>query len=67
MTGWNPHWGCHLEALRPLNIPLKLKFGCWWEHGISDALDECRAIGVDWVLTLDYDSMFSSKHVNDLI
>lgn len=67
MLGWNPHWQCHSEALRPIGIPLRAAYGCWWDHGISNLMDEYVAEGVDWLLALDYDSMFTSGHVTDII
>lgn len=67
MCGWNPHWGCQQEALRPWGIPLQLAFGAWWDHGVSNLFDEYLQMGVDWVLTIDYDSIFDSRHVGGLI
>lgn len=67
MVGWNPHWGATSEALHPFGIPIRLCYGAWWDHGMSNLLEECVAEGLDWVLTIDYDSMFTSTHVNHLI
>jgi hypothetical protein len=67
MCGWNPHFGCVHEALRPFGIPLRHFYGAFWENGISNALEEAVANGVDWVLTLDYDTMFTPLQLDRLI
>ena len=67
MCGWNPHWGCVAEALRPFQIPIRLAYGAFWHQSMSNMLEDCIADGIDWVLTLDYDSMFSADQLNRLI
>src|SRR5678815_410200 len=67
MCGWNPHWGCHSQALRPMNIPCFGAYGAWWDHGISNLMDEHAGNGLDWALTLDNDSMFTAAHVVRLV
>jgi hypothetical protein len=67
MCGWNPHWGCHTEALRPFDIPVQLAYGCWWDHGVSNVMDEFLETGVDWILAMDYDSMFTVRHLQHMI
>lgn len=67
MCGWNPHWGCAFDALLPFKIPLKLAYGAWWDHGITTLMEDAIAGGADWMLTLDYDTMFTSYHLDRLI
>jgi hypothetical protein len=69
MCGWNPHWGCHSAALAPFRLADQvIMFGAWWDHGMSNALEEMKDRGnVDWVLAIDYDSMFTAQHVSDLL
>jgi len=67
MCGWNPHWGCVSEAVRPFQIPIRLAYGAYWHQSISNLLEDCISDGLDWVLTLDYDSMFTAEHLDRLI
>lgn len=64
--GWNDHWGCVEEALRPWNIPLHRHTGAFWGHNIQTVIERLIAIDVDWALTLDYDSMFTSRDISRL-
>lgn len=75
MCGWNPHWQCHSEALRNItddagsvvSIPMEAAYGAWWDHGISNIFDAYCERGLDWALTLDYDSMFTKAHLKQLL
>lgn len=69
MCGWNPHWGCHSAALSPFGLADQvIMYGAWWDHGVSNALEDLMERGnVDWVLALDYDSMFTAGHVSALL
>jgi hypothetical protein len=53
--------------LAPFQIPIARIGGAYWHHGIqrliADALDQ----GLDWVLTLDYDTLFTADHVSTLL
>lgn len=67
MCGWNPHYGAVCEALRPFQIPLRLGYGAYWHQTMSNLLEDCIDDGLDWVLTLDYDSMFDAIDLDRLI
>lgn len=67
MCGWNPHWGCVSESFRPFQIPIRLGYGAFWHQTMSNLLQDCIDDGLDWVMTLDYDSMFTAEHVDRLI
>ena len=69
MCGWNPHWECHHAALRPLGLVKQITtYGAWWDHGICNAFEDILdyQVPVDWVLTMDYDSMFTADQVSRL-
>lgn len=67
MCGWNPHWGCHSAALAPMGLADQIiAFGAWWDHGISNAFEDVIEGGADWILAIDYDSMFTADHVSAL-
>lgn len=65
--GWNDHWGCVEEALRPWRIPLHRHTGAFWGHNIQTCLEKIVALGVDWAFTFDYDSMFTSKDISRML
>lgn len=71
LCGWNPHWGCHVSALEPWIREGNMRgedqiinYGAWWDHGVSNAFEDLAERGVDWILTMDYDSMFTVEHVS---
>ena len=66
-VGWNDNWGCILEALRPFQIPVHRFTGVFWGQCMQRGFEECIEQGVDWVLTIDYDSVFYAKHLNTLL
>lgn len=67
LCGYNPHYGCHSAALRPFGIGVMLAYGAYWHHGISNMFEDALANGTEWILTLDYDSMFTYKHIHRMI
>lgn len=69
MCGWNPHWGCHTTALAPFGLADQIiMYGAWWDHGVSNAFEDLIDRGnVDWILAMDYDSMFTAEHVSGLL
>ncbi len=65
--GLNIFWDCASEALAPWHIPIQSFYGVFWNMCMERAFETNIAQNVDWILTLDYDTMFSSKHVQMLI
>lgn len=66
-VGWNDAWGQVLEALSPLRIPVHRFTGVFWGQCMQRVFNECVQTGVDWILTIDYDSMFTAQHVDQLL
>lgn len=66
-VGWNATWGCVIDALRPFNIPVYRSFGAYWDQGMQNSFEKCVDDGVDWILTIDYDSMFNAQHLDRLL
>lgn len=66
-VGWNEHWGCHWAAIQPFGFHNRIGYGCWWDHTMSNLMEDEIGAGADWILTLDYDSMFTVEHVNDML
>lgn len=54
-------------ALRPFNIPLNTFGGVFWGQCMQRALETYVDEGLDWVLTIDYDSLFTAQHLDRLI
>ncbi len=67
MVGWNPHWGCVSEALKPFQIPIRLFYGAYWHQGMSNLMEDCLDDGIDWILTLDYDTMTDLIDLDNLL
>ena len=65
--GFNDHWGCIVDSLAPFGIPIMRYTTAFWGHGIQLGLEESLNDGMDWVLCLDYDSIFSKKHLDNLM
>jgi hypothetical protein len=65
--GWNDAWGCVHEALDHWRIPVRRFSGVFWGQCMQRAFTECLKDDVDWILAIDYDSMFSMRHLNTMI
>ena len=67
--GWNDHWGAAWQGLRTkeYEIPLWKFGGAFWEQGIQNALVKAVDKGIDWVITLDYDTLFAPEDVRELL
>ena len=67
--GWNDHWGSAWQALRTpeFNIPLFKFGGAFWEQGMQRGLSVLLENGTDWVITLDYDTLFDASDVKHLL
>jgi hypothetical protein len=65
--GFADNFTCIYKALAPLKIPFRTVTGAYWaqcmERGIEDAIEETQA---DVILTLDYDTVFTSQDVSDM-
>ena len=65
--GLNVFWDCASEALSPWHIPIQSFYGVFWNQCVERAFEDNIAAGMDWIMTLDYDTLFSSRHVQMLI
>lgn len=54
---------CVVEALAPMGIPVAKVSGAFWGQCLTQGIQQALADGADYVLTLDYDSIFSVRHV----
>lgn len=65
-VGFNDFWDCATTALQTLHIPLRSFKGVFWGQCMQRAFNECCEQGIDWILTLDYDSLFTAEHISRL-
>lgn len=65
--GWNDFWGSAFEALAHRGIPLRRHSGAFWEQGMQSMFNDCIREGVDWILTLDYDSTFTAEQLDRML
>jgi SAM-dependent methyltransferase len=65
--GFQDNFFCWFEALAPLGI-LPTKYdGCYWGQCLERVMTDQAAEGADYILTVDYDSVFTRDTVEDLI
>lgn len=65
--GWNDSWQCIQDSISKLGIPVETHQGCFWWQNMQAGLVRALNDGIDWLLTLDYDSMFLPVHVQRLM
>lgn len=65
--GWNDTWQSILDAMKEKNIPVETHQGCFWWQNMQQGLSRALKDGIDWVITLDYDSMILPFHVERLL
>jgi SAM-dependent methyltransferase len=66
--GFNDTWNCAMQALPALGIELTKVSGAFWDQCLTLAIEQALADDrVDYILALDYDSVFHRGHVARLI
>lgn len=55
---------CILQALQPFGIPLFRGEGCFWSHSLSRSIQKVLDFGGEYVLTIDYDTIFNASPTN---
>lgn len=63
--GFNDNWFCVTEALTPLGIKPVHYDGVFWGQCLERVMGE--QLSADWILTLDYDTVFTRKDVENLL
>jgi hypothetical protein len=66
-VGWNDAWGQIQESLAVFQIPLHRFTGVFWGQCMQRVFNDAVRNGVDWILTIDYDSMFTAQHLDQLL
>lgn len=65
--GWQDHFGSCLDALYPLGMQLFHRGGAYWGVSMAKAMEDAMATGCEYLLTLDYDTVFRREDVEDLL
>lgn len=65
--GFMDNFGCATDALMPLGIAICRRTGAFWGQCLTAAIQAALDNGAQWVLTLDYDSIFAMRDIEDLM
>lgn len=65
--GLRLHWHCQREALFPLGLMPKEYGGAFWNQSLENGIEQAIRDGFDYVLTLDFDTIFDRSHVETLL
>jgi hypothetical protein len=67
--GWNDFWACALSALSPMGVGITTITGAYWEQCLEKACKQAMSEheNLDYLLLLDYDSVFTTENIIDLI
>lgn len=66
--GWNDFWAGCLDILAKRRIPVRPYIGgAFWCQHLQQAMQVVVDAGVDWIITLDYDSMFNVDQLDVLL
>ena len=65
--GWQDHFNCVHEALRPFKMPVRSFTGAFWGQCLQTVIEACVEDGLDWILTLDYDTLFTPQHLDTMM
>jgi len=60
------HFATAYRALNPLRIDYQIGQGAYWHQVLSEQMETCLARGAEFILTLDYDTVFSGQDVMEL-
>ena len=56
-----------IDVVSKLRIPLRKTTGAFWGQCLTRSIEEALDEGAEWILTIDYDSLFSAEHVEALL
>lgn len=65
--GFMDNFTCALSALAPMGIAVRPYFGAFWGQCLERGLEDAIKDGADAVLTIDYDTTFTSQNVGTLM
>jgi hypothetical protein len=65
-THWTANFRC-AEQLMPLGIQLQSFEGVFWGQCLERGMEKLLADGIEYILTIDYDTLYTTQHVQTLI
>ena len=65
--GFMDNFFCAMESLPPLRIGIRRGTGAYWGQCLERTFDSWLDAGVDYILAIDYDTVFTRQHVETLI
>lgn len=65
--GFGDHSDDALEALLPLGISRFSRTGAYWSKALTQAIQDAIKAGAEYVLTMDYDTLFKQDDVEALL
>lgn len=65
--GFQAHFGVLHEAFSDPKLFVLRIGGAFWEQGIQNGINILMKLGADYVITVDYDGIFSKEDVNELM
>jgi len=61
------HWGQMHQSFANLDIPVIKTTGYSWGACLQRAMNQLIEVGCDWIITIDYDSIFSQEDILHLL
>ena len=65
--GFMDNFFCSFAALLPLKIQIRKHTGAFWGQCLERCIDEWLSEGMEWILTIDYDTIYTRAHVEALL
>lgn len=65
--GFMDNYFAAFQALRPLGIELRKHTGAFWGQCLTRAMQMVLDEGKQWILAVDYDSVYTRRHVEQLL
>ena len=65
--GFMDNFFCAFQALMPLHIGLRKHTGAFWGQCLTRTIEEWISEDADWILTIDYDTIFTRDDIHKLI
>jgi hypothetical protein len=65
-VGFVDNFACALETLPPLGLRMVKGRGVFWGIVLTNAIEHAIENGAKYVLTIDYDTLFTGDHVREL-
>lgn len=67
-VGFLANMDCIMQSLLPFSIPLARGEGAFWSHTLTRAIEKSlEEVEPDYILTIDYDSIFTDKEVAQIV